>query len=64
MTVQHSFRPHPDVPLTVAEVGAGRPALVLHGGRGPAWVAEEVAQAAVSRPREVIADLCPGPVLS
>ncbi len=28
-----------DFPLTVAEAGAGRPALILHGGGGPATVA-------------------------
>ncbi len=46
MTAQHSPLPHPEVPLTMAEAGAGRPALVLHGGRGPASVAEEVAHLA------------------
>jgi len=48
MTAQHSHRPHPDVPLTVAEAGAGRPVLVLHGGRGLAGSAEEVAHLAAT----------------
>lgn len=30
------LRPYPDLPLTVADTGEGRPVLVLHGGAGPA----------------------------
>jgi pimeloyl-ACP methyl ester carboxylesterase len=30
---------HPDLPLTLAEAGDGRPVLILHGGGGPATVA-------------------------
>lgn len=38
-TTQHQLRLYPDLPLTVAEGGDGRPVLVLHGGGGPASVA-------------------------
>jgi pimeloyl-ACP methyl ester carboxylesterase len=32
---QEVLYPHPDLPLTVARFGAGKPVLVLHGGHGP-----------------------------
>ncbi len=35
---QRLLRPYPDVPLTLAEGGRGRPVLILHGGTGPASV--------------------------
>ncbi len=38
-TPTHPATPRPDVPLTLAEAGAGRPALILHGGGGPFTVA-------------------------
>ncbi|UKY54475.1 alpha/beta fold hydrolase [Streptomyces inhibens] len=37
-TTQRLLQPHPDLPLTLTEVGDGRPVLVLHGGGGPATV--------------------------
>ncbi|MGW5690117.1 alpha/beta fold hydrolase [Streptomyces asiaticus] len=33
-----TVEPYPGLPLTVRDVGAGRPVLVLHGGAGPASV--------------------------
>ncbi|MEV6126143.1 alpha/beta hydrolase [Streptomyces violaceusniger] len=33
-----TIEPYPGLPLTVRDVGAGRPVLVLHGGGGPASV--------------------------
>ena len=38
-TPTHPATPRSDVPLTLAEAGAGRPALILHGGGGPFTVA-------------------------
>ncbi|MET8950420.1 alpha/beta fold hydrolase [Streptomyces sp. NPDC004393] len=38
MTTSHSYAVQPEVSLTLAESGAGRPVLVLHGGGGPATV--------------------------
>ncbi|MGW5249116.1 alpha/beta fold hydrolase [Streptomyces sp. NPDC004129] len=38
MTTPHSYAVQPEVSLTLAESGAGRPVLVLHGGGGPATV--------------------------
>jgi pimeloyl-ACP methyl ester carboxylesterase len=35
----HPTGPRPDVPLTLAEAGTGRPAVILHGGGGPFTVA-------------------------
>jgi pimeloyl-ACP methyl ester carboxylesterase len=34
-TSQQVLRPHPDLPLSVTRVGAGKPVLVVHGGHGP-----------------------------
>ncbi len=48
MSNLNRFQPHPDVPLTVADAGAGRPVLVLHGGRGLASVGVEVAHLAAN----------------
>ncbi len=48
MPIQHTFQPHPDVPLTLAEAGEGRPAFVLHGGRGLESVVTEVAHLAAN----------------
>ena len=48
MPTQYTLQPHPDVPLAVAEAGLGRPVFVLHGGRGPASVAEEIAHLATA----------------
>jgi pimeloyl-ACP methyl ester carboxylesterase len=38
MTTQ-LLQPYPDLPLSMADTGAGKPVLVLHGGGGPASVA-------------------------
>ncbi|MGW5444851.1 alpha/beta fold hydrolase [Streptomyces asiaticus] len=35
---EFTVEPYPGLPLTVRDVGAGRPVLVLHGGAGPASV--------------------------
>ncbi|AEM82273.1 alpha/beta fold hydrolase [Streptomyces violaceusniger] len=37
-TTGFTIEPYPGLPLTVRDVGAGRPVLVLHGGGGPASV--------------------------
>ncbi|GAA1974992.1 alpha/beta hydrolase [Amycolatopsis minnesotensis] len=39
MLADHRISLHPDLSLTMSEAGSGRPALVLHGGGGPATVA-------------------------
>ena len=48
----------PDLPVTFEEAGNGRPALVLHGGGGPATVAGIVAHLADTM--HVIAPTHPG----
>ncbi|WP_275560248.1 alpha/beta hydrolase [Streptomyces sp. 5-6(2022)] len=60
MTTPTEFlvEPYPGLPLTVRDVGAGRPVLVLHGGGGPASVSGVVDHfAATSR---VLAPTHPG----
>ncbi|CDR05605.1 alpha/beta fold hydrolase [Streptomyces iranensis] len=53
-----TVEPYPGLPLTVRDVGAGRPVLVLHGGAGPASVSGVVDHfAATSR---VLAPTHPG----
>ncbi|MFG2583554.1 alpha/beta fold hydrolase [Streptomyces malaysiensis] len=53
-----TLEPYPGLPLTVRDVGAGRPVLVLHGGGGPATMAGVVDHfAATSR---VLAPTHPG----
>ena len=37
-TISSTFASHPDLTVTLDESGSGRPALVLHGGGGPATV--------------------------
>ncbi|MFE2443592.1 alpha/beta fold hydrolase [Streptomyces sp. NPDC059426] len=57
-TTGFTIEPYPGLPLTVRDVGAGRPVLVLHGGGGPASVAAIVDHfAATSR---VLAPTHPG----
>jgi pimeloyl-ACP methyl ester carboxylesterase len=48
------------VQLTVEEVGAGRPFLLLHGGAGPASVLPFAAHLAARRPARVIVPTFPG----
>lgn len=46
-TTAHPTTVRPDPPLTLAEAGSGRPALILHGGGGPftiAGIADHLAQ--------------------
>ncbi|OPF81337.1 alpha/beta hydrolase [Streptomyces antioxidans] len=58
MTTPTAWEPYPGLPLTVRDVGAGRPVLVLHGGAGPASVSGVVDHfAATSR---VLAPTHPG----
>ncbi|MFS7879414.1 alpha/beta fold hydrolase [Streptomyces asiaticus] len=55
---EFTVEPYPGLPLTVRDVGAGRPVLVLHGGAGPASVSGVVDHfAATSR---VLAPTHPG----
>ncbi|BBJ40073.1 hypothetical protein SSPO_027910 [Streptomyces antimycoticus] len=57
-TTGFTIEPYPGLPLTVRDVGAGRPVLVLHGGGGPASVTDIVDHfAATSR---VLAPTHPG----
>ncbi|WP_262705498.1 MULTISPECIES: alpha/beta fold hydrolase [Streptomyces] len=57
-STRFTVEPYPGLPLTVRDVGAGRPVLVLHGGAGPASVSGVVDHfAATSR---VLAPTHPG----
>lgn len=35
-TTPHLLQPYPGLPVTLTDVGEGRPVLLLHGGAGPA----------------------------
>ncbi|MCZ4095420.1 alpha/beta fold hydrolase [Streptomyces sp. H39-C1] len=39
MPTNHTVAVYPDLSITLAEAGSGRPCLILHGGGGPATVA-------------------------
>ncbi|MEV5411360.1 alpha/beta hydrolase [Thermopolyspora sp. NPDC052614] len=58
MTTHHTIALYPDLPITLAESGTGRPILLLHGGGGPATVANLAAH--LAHTGHVIAPTHPG----